>query len=176
MPFQVAKQQEAKTGLPPLRELELNLERQRAPGWPPMPPGELRLWRPKEVQAALVVAGSGTKAQVEPGWILGAVATTSSQRAEAERWQPALVDPLARPMTVEAPEPLALGQLPAAAVQLGKPRWFGKVPAQERTPCRTGLPLAGAVLGTMARLGRRASPVRKWPPRKNPFSPPLWVG
>jgi len=65
--------------------MELNLERNRAPGWSLVPLPEPRLRRPKEVQVALVAARPGTKAQFEPGWILRAVLTTNLRRAEPEQ-------------------------------------------------------------------------------------------
>ena len=90
---------------------ELNLQRKQAPGWGLVRLPELRLRRPKEAQVALVVAGSGTETQVEPGWVLAAVLTTNLRPAEPERvarWHPELVNPLAQAMTVaKVPEWLA---------------------------------------------------------------------
>jgi hypothetical protein len=74
-PLQAAKPWQAKLGLQPMTEL--NLQRKRLP--------ELRLRRPKEAQVALVAAGSGTETQVEPGWVLAAVLTTNLRPAEPER-------------------------------------------------------------------------------------------
>jgi hypothetical protein len=43
-----------------------------------------RLRHPKEVQAALVAAGWGTKALAAPGWILAVLLTTNLGRAGPE--------------------------------------------------------------------------------------------
>jgi len=82
-PLQAAKPWQAKLGLQPMREL--NLQRKQAPGWGLVRLPELRLRRPKEAQVALVAAGSGTETQVEPGWVLAAVLTTNLRPAEPER-------------------------------------------------------------------------------------------
>jgi len=161
--------------------LDLNLERQRAPGWPLVPLPEPRLRRPKEVQVAQAAARPGTKAQFEPGWILRAVLTTNLRGAEPEQvagqhLEP--VNPFAKAMT--AAQLLAGRWPPAPVVKLGKPRSMKtKVSAQLEQAVRPqvapdGLPLKKApfgttsrtvsrvareALGTTAQLGPQASPV-----------------
>lgn len=80
---------------------ELNRQRKRVLGW------DRRLGRPKEVQAALVAAGWGAKAQFVPGWILAVVLTANLGRAgpaQAQRQPLGLANPLALArMVVEVP-------------------------------------------------------------------------
>lgn len=80
---------------------ELNRQRKRVRVW------DRRLGRPKEVWAALVAAGWGTKAQIVPGWVLAVVLTANLGRAgpaQAERQLLGLANPLAQARTaVEGP-------------------------------------------------------------------------
>src|SRR5207237_3157421 len=99
-PLQAAKPWQAKLGLQPMTEL--NLQRKQAPGWGLVRLPELRLRRPKEAQVALVAAGSGTETQGEPGWGVAGVVAADLRPAEAERVaaeRPVAWDPRVRAVT-----------------------------------------------------------------------------